>query len=122
MRRGLVGLVVVTITYVMNAAWAGENHVGSVVVGNDGFEGIFGAVRNSTNDVELLICVDNGDSVGCVAKDSGGKTKGCVSTNVNHIAIVRGLTDSSKVIVKFDNAGNCTSIVGANSSSFVPKT
>lgn len=121
MKQRLVCMVVIVTLCMMNVALAGFKNDVAVLVGDNFFGGSIGGARNTEDEFSAIGCVDDGASVLCLATDSAGNAKGCVTSDPNHMAIVRGMTDSSSLAVVFDDAGTCTGIVHSNGSAFQPK-
>ncbi len=122
MKQRLVCMVVIVTLCVMEVALAGFKTDAPVLVDDTSFAGSIGGARNTADDFSAIACGDDGAIVSCGATDSAGNTRICVTSDPNHMAIVRGMmTDSSSLAVEFDGTGTCTSMIHLNGSALQPK-
>jgi hypothetical protein len=102
-------------------AFAGFKIKYPVVITSSYFLGSFGSARNSTNDVvHYLYCRDRGAVAYCGARDSNHKNVQCATTDPTHLNVIRGMDDSSRILVWY-NSGRCTLIDSLNTSAAEPK-
>lgn len=121
MKQCSVWIVIIVVLCAMNVALAGSKNDVAVIVDDTSFGGSIGGARNTEDELSSIGCSDDGVTVFCGAVDSAGNAGSCVTSDPNHLAIVRGMTDSSSLAVVFDDTGICTGMIHSNASDFQPK-
>ncbi|TPV96903.1 MAG: hypothetical protein B7733_02330 [Myxococcales bacterium FL481] len=91
-----------------------------VTVSANSFRGSLGSARNSADAVQYIGCRDHGNVAWCYGRNAAGTVASCSTANAQHLAVVRGLTESSYLSVDF-SAGTCTSMFQSNFSQLEPK-
>jgi len=115
----LASIVAVTLS---SNAFSGLKAINNVIVGASYFYGAFGTARNSADTVQYIGCWDYGNSARCFARNSASTAKSCSTTDPNHLAVIRGLVDSTYIYVNFNTTtGACTNVYSYNNSFWEPK-
>jgi hypothetical protein len=84
------------------------------------FQGSFGSVRNSVDNIQYIYCQDRGTDAVCSARDSNYNTVGCSTNNLILLDVIRGMDDSSFIKVYY-KGGTCSRIEAFNTSAAGPK-
>ncbi|MFY0527049.1 hypothetical protein ACN28I_29215 [Archangium gephyra] len=110
------------------AAWAGTQEVANVVVLTSMrlAEGSLGSARNSPDSQQMLGCRIVVNSYGaptgyCAARNASGVSGNCTTTDPEHIAQIRSISDDSFIAFSWNTSGTCTSFHISNFSTFAPK-
>lgn len=123
MKKLSVSITALAIVAFSNGVFAGfKLEVPVSINGTDtgSWTGAWGSARNDASGSPYLFCRDDGGSAFCGARDSAGTARSCTTTNLDHLSVIRGLTDTSRINVSYSN-GECTNISGINGSYYPPK-
>jgi hypothetical protein len=113
--------IVVTVLFLSTGALAGAKSFSPVKLGDGFIYGCLGSVRNSSDNMQFIFCEDSGNSALVYARNSVGIARGCHTTNPTHLAVIRGMDDSSCIYARYNRGGQCTYIRVTNSSVAEPK-
>lgn len=105
------------------AAFAGSRGQVQVFLDKPGryAEGTLVDARGSSDSVQRIGCfVYTGNSGGCIATDSSGKTGSCFSSDPDMIQAMRSLNAESYLLIVWDVNNVCTSVIVEKSSTYRP--
>ena len=119
MKKLSVSIIALAIIAFSNGAFAGFKLDVPVSVTANTFSGAWGSARDGAGG-QYIGCRDDGGSAFCLARDAAGTTRSCTTNDPVHLSIIRGLTDTSRLIVNF-GGGMCTRVTGINASYYYPK-
>jgi len=102
---------------------ASAAHAGTVVGGqvyidtaNQVFSGALGSALHSADGTQFIGCFTTGASVYCQARNAAGTLANCSSNNPNHIEAMKAMGDDSRIYVRYDTSGACTTMYVYNYS------
>ncbi len=118
----VAGLLLATTT----ATLAGAKYDAPVTFGTNSASGSLGHVRHTPTTRDRIGCTlysyGSGTVAHCFAVDDGGFWKTCTTSNPDHVAVARSLTDSSYMTFRVaPSTGQCDYIMIVNDSAYAPK-
>jgi hypothetical protein len=105
------------------AGYAGSKQVQQVVIVDASklANGDLGYVRNTPDTVQYISCTNSGTTATCNARNAGGVSRSCSTTDPAMLATIRSLPSDGYLVFYWDVNGNCTSVNVTTTSRTAPK-
>lgn len=109
-----------TLIVATGMAQAGSDYSAEVYVGSDRASGSLLGAHDSADTTQYIQCrIYDGGLGRCEARDAGGQTGSCMTSEDRYLKMIRSLSPASNLWFRWDSNGNCTYLYIQHSSQHI---